>query len=79
MDTKNAYRPSTHPELWGQHPSPVADIRDDTLPVGTDHEIHPAAESGRWVVVNNRTGQVAAIYDDLDEAVSAAERLESDD
>ena len=30
MDTKNAYRPSTHPELWGQHPSPVADIRDDT-------------------------------------------------
>lgn len=30
MDTKHAFRPSTHPELWGQHPSPAADCRDET-------------------------------------------------
>jgi hypothetical protein len=28
MDTHNAFRPSTHPELWGQMPSPVADRRE---------------------------------------------------
>jgi hypothetical protein len=28
MDAHNAFRPSTHPELWGQTPSPVADRRE---------------------------------------------------
>lgn len=30
MDTHNAFRPSTHPEHWGMHPSPVAECRDET-------------------------------------------------
>jgi hypothetical protein len=39
MDTHNAYRPSSHPELWGQHPSPVADCRG---PIDLDDD------AGHW-------------------------------
>lgn len=65
---------------FGRYAADVDDFGGElTLPVGADHEIHPAAEAGRWVVVNHRLGQVASTHDEIDDAVDAARRLESDE
>jgi hypothetical protein len=48
MDTHNAFRPSTHPELWGQTPSPVADRREAPPDLDDDGgEWHPAPFEAR--------------------------------
>jgi len=58
---------------FGKFANDVEDFGGElTLPVGRRYEIHPAAEEGRWAVVNHTTGQVAATLDNIDDAVACA-------
>lgn len=48
------------------------------LPVGERYDIHPAAEEGRWAVVNHTTFQVATVLDSIDDAVAYAESADQE-
>lgn len=62
---------------FGEFADDVEDFGGDlVLPVGGRYEIHPAAENGRWSVVNHKTGQVANTFIAVEDAVSYAKSCE---
>lgn len=67
-------------QSFGRFANDVEDFGGElTLPVGQRYEIHPAAEEGRWAVVNHTTGQVATTCDEIDDAVAYAEQADSEE